>query len=699
MFAKCVLVLAVSAAIYAADQQAVNPKNGVPPIGPFSPGIVEGNYLYVSGQGAKRPDGSLPASFEDQVRQTLENVRSVVEGAGLTMKNVVYTQVYLEDMTQFKAMNTIYAEYFRDVPPARATLGVAKLPGGTPVEINAVAVKDVSEKKAVAVIGYALDEPISAGILTKDRLFISALRAKAGADPETEVEAALDSVKAVVSAAGLTMGHVVFVNPYLTSKIPSKTMNALYAKRFEFGNTPARATIEVTSLPESSQIEFTAVAVRNLKQRLAVRPKNMAPSPTASPCVFAGDTLYCSAKSGFIPGEHGGIFTPSIDLQLRQTMRNLQDNLEEAGLSFRDVVATNVYLDDLAEFSSMNKLYATYFNGGVYPARTTVQQIAPVERSKKADDTYPGIEQISIVAVKPPAQTDGPGKFELQALSPKFWKLIDHKAKLWQMAKGFGFTEGPVWDRTGFLYVSDEEQNRIYRVYPDGRKESLIELGDPDGSTFDEQGRLIDCASVLRAIIRVSADGKYEVLADRYEGKRFNSPNDVVVGPDHALYFTDPTLDLVKGEKQEIPFQGVYRLDEKGDVRLLVKDMTQPNGLAFSPDGRHFYVDDSEQKNIRVFDFAAGSVSNERVFGDENEPGGVPDGMRLDVAGNLYVVGPRGIWIWDAEGHHLGTIVVPEQPANLGWGGKDYRTLYITAGKSVYAIRTKAVGFMPVGSK
>lgn len=701
MLSKSIAVcLVFSAAVYAADQRAVNPKNGVPPIGPFSPGILAGDYLYVSGQGAKRPDGTMPATFEEQVKQALENVGSVVEGAGLSMKNVVYTQVYLEDITRFKAMNDVYGEYFRDIPPARATLGVAKLPGGTPVEINAVAVRDISDKKAVFVSGYTVDEPLSPGILTKDRLFISALRAKAGANPETEVEAALDGVKAVVTAAGLTMEHVVFVNPYLTAKIPSKIMNTLYAKRFEFGNTPARATIEVTSLPEGSQIEFTGVAVRDLKQRLAVRPKNMPPSPTASPCVYAGDTFYCSAKSGFIPGEHGGIFTPDINLQLRQTMRNLLDNLEEAGLSFNDVVSTNVYLDDLTEFTSMNKLYATYFNGGVPPARTTVQQIAPVDRTKKADDTYPGIEQISLVALKPRAKEKELAKFKLQALSPKFWKLIDRKAKLSQMATGFGFTEGPVWDRTGFLYVSDEEQNRIYRVYPDGRKESLIELGDPDGSTFDEQGRLLDCASVLRAIIRVSPDGKYEVLADGFEGKRFNSPNDLVIGPDHAIYFTDPTLDLVKGEKQEIPFQGVYRLDEKGEVRLLVKDMAQPNGLAFSPDGKRLYVDDSERRNILVFDFAAGSVSNERAFGDENEPGdGVPDGMRLDVAGNLYVVGPRGIWIWDAAGHHLGTIVVPEQPANLAWGGKDYQTLYITAGKSVYAIRSKAVGFMPLGSK
>lgn len=294
------------------------------------------------------------------------------------------------------------------------------------------------------------------------------------------------------------------------------------------------------------------------------------------------------------------------------------------------------------------------------------------------------------------AQSETPARrFELVSLSPKLSALIDRDAKLTRVATGFGFTEGPVWDPAGFLYVSDEEQNKIYRVYLDGRKETVIALGDPDGNTFDERHQLLDCASVLRAVIRVTPDGQYKILADRYRGSRFNSPNDVVVGPDHAIYFTDPTSDLPKGQKQEIPYQGVYRLDRAGAVGLLNKEMSQPNGLAFSPDGKRLYVDDSERKDIRVFDFDAGRLKSGRFFGSENEPGGVPDGMRVDSAGNLYVVGPKGIWIWDAEGHHLGTIVVPEQPANLAWGDKDYGTLYITATTSVYRLRTKVHGFMP----
>ena len=288
--------------------------------------------------------------------------------------------------------------------------------------------------------------------------------------------------------------------------------------------------------------------------------------------------------------------------------------------------------------------------------------------------------------------------FRLELLSPKFAELVSNDAKLETIATGFGFTEGPMWDPSGFLYVSDETLNKIFRVYPDGKKEEVIALGDPDGNTFDRRHRLIDCASVLRAIIEVTPDGKYKVLADRYEGKRLNSPNDVIVGPDGALYFTDPTLDLVAGEKQEIPFQGVYRLDDTGNLRLLTRDMAQPNGLAFSPDGKKFYVDDDEMRNVRVYDVATdGTLTHGRIFGEE--PGtkgdGVPDGIKVDEKGNLFVTGPKGIWVWDTNGNHLGTIVMPEQPANLTWGDPQYDTLYITATTSVYRLRTKTKGFVP----
>jgi gluconolactonase len=287
----------------------------------------------------------------------------------------------------------------------------------------------------------------------------------------------------------------------------------------------------------------------------------------------------------------------------------------------------------------------------------------------------------------------------LEAVEPGFWNLFDRNAQLTKVATGFGFTEGPVWDPSGYLWVSDETLNKIFKVNTvNGQKQEILSLGDPDGNTYDREHRLLDCASVLRAIIRLSPDGKsYTTVVDRYQGKRLNSPNDVVLGPDAAIYFTDPTSDLPKDQKQEIPFKGVYRIATDGQLQLLTKDLEDPNGLAFSPDGTKFYVDDSTQRNIRVYDFSAGRLSNGRIFGVE--PGGkhdgVPDGMKVDHQGNLYVVGPRGIWVWDPAGHHLGTIVVPEQPANLAWGDSDYSTLYITATTSVYKIPARAHGFIP----
>jgi len=389
---------------FSADAHAVVPASGPAPVGPYSPGIAVGEYIYVSGQGARRADGSMPETFAEQVKQMLENVRAVVEADGLTMEHIVYTQVYLEDIGKFEQMNGIYAQYFPKAPPARATLGVAKLPG-TPVEMNAVAVRDLAAKKPVLVAGYDPREPVSPGMLTHDRLFVSAMRGRdlhtgaVPADAAAQVDAALDGVKAVVEAAGLSLSHMVFVNPYLTTQIPTRVMNKLYASRFEFGNTPARATIEVSSLPEGAHIEYTGVAVRDLSRRRAVRPKNMRPSPTASPCVFAGDTLYCSAKDAFIPGPNAGVYATTIEHQVRQSVRNLLDNLEEADMDLGDVVAANVYLDDMSDFQAMNKIYAKYFKAP-FPARTTVQQIAPVERKTGDEGEYPALEQISLIAVK-----------------------------------------------------------------------------------------------------------------------------------------------------------------------------------------------------------------------------------------------------------------------------------------------------------
>ena len=218
-----------------------------------------------------------------------------------------------------------------------------------------MAVRDITGKKSVTPPNYKPNKSFSWGMLTHDRLFISNMpgidpaTGKIPSDPAAQVSLALDGLKAVNEAAGLTLANMVFVNPYLTDEIPHGVMNKLYAARFEFGNTPGRATIEASSLPEGAHIAYTGIAVREISQRHSIKPKNMPPSPTASPCVFAGDTLFCSAKSGFIPGPNLGMFIQDVPNQTRQSMRNQLDNLEEADMKYDQAVSTVIYLDNLSE--------------------------------------------------------------------------------------------------------------------------------------------------------------------------------------------------------------------------------------------------------------------------------------------------------------------------------------------------------------
>ncbi len=395
----------ISLCAMAAEKKVIAPVGARPPVGPYSPGISTAGYLYVSGQGAAKADGTFPASTGEQVTQALANVKAIVEAAGLTMEHVVYTQLYLKDMGGYDEANLAWAKMFPRNPPARAALGVARMPTDTPVEVSAVAVQDLSRKKIVSASVLATNAPTSAGVQVGDRLYVSGFLGRDGnsgkipEDPGAQVRLALDRMGAVLKAAGMDFRNLVFVNPYLTDAMPMEVMNKIYAGYFQFGDTPARATIKVASLAHGANIEFTGIAVKHISKRKAVRPKNMPPSATASPCVFAEDTFYCSAKGGFIPGSNGGIYASTVETQLRQTMRNLLDGLEEAGLTFSDVVATNVYLDDINDFSKMNKVYAEYFPA-TPPTRTTVQQFSPAERKPNNRELWPTLEQISIVAIK-----------------------------------------------------------------------------------------------------------------------------------------------------------------------------------------------------------------------------------------------------------------------------------------------------------
>jgi len=399
------LLVLLSATTVTAQFKAVSPKSGPAPTnGLSSPGVLADGYLYVSGQGPRRPDGSLPLDTPAQIRQALDNVKAVVEAAGLTLDHIVYLQVYLEDIRTSAQVDKVFVDYFPNSAPARAVLGVARVPE-SPLEITAVAVQDLTGLKPVYIPGEKIEKGYAPAVLTHDRLFVSAAQGKDPAtgkvpdDPDAQVNFALDRMRSVVESAGLKLANMVFVNPYLTHEIPTRIMNVEYAKRFEFGNTPGRATIQVSNLPDGVRIAYTGVAVRDLSQRRAIRPKNMPPSPTASPCVFAGDTLYCSAKSGFIPGLNSGVYAATTSHQAHQTMRNQLDNLEEADMKFDQVVFTTVYLDDLSDTPQFEKVYRKFFTA-IPPARVNVQQIAPGDRKPNEDEQYPDLEQMSLIAVR-----------------------------------------------------------------------------------------------------------------------------------------------------------------------------------------------------------------------------------------------------------------------------------------------------------
>ena len=279
-----------------------------------------------------------------------------------------------------------------------------------------------------------------------------------------------------------------------------------------------------------------------------------------------------------------------------------------------------------------------------------------------------------------------------------------------QLATGFEFTEGPLWHRDGYWLFGDLPNNRIHRLTPGGQPEVFREdTGRANGLTFDLQGRLIMCEGNYRQVTRMEAGGAITPIAQHLDGKRLNSPNDVVGHSSGSIYFTNP-ISRLPAQEQELDISGIVRIGPNGDLSALTGDLAFPNGLGFSPDESVLYVTITrrdpaciEEKErgevcahqlIYAFDVdAGGELSNQRVFADlSSAEEGVPDGMKVDMEGRVYSTGPGGCWVFDSTGNHLGTIELPELPANCAWGGPDNKTMLFTARTSVYAMRMKTPG-------
>jgi gluconolactonase len=300
----------------------------------------------------------------------------------------------------------------------------------------------------------------------------------------------------------------------------------------------------------------------------------------------------------------------------------------------------------------------------------------------------------------------------LEAHGPGLHELVAPDAPIDRIAGGLTFTEGPVWRGSALLF-SDIPNKRIvrWRRLPEGPELTTFATGMSNGLTLDRQGRVLAAEHDGRRVSRVADDGTRAVLAEQFQGKRLNSPNDIVVKSDGSIYFTDPPYAVrpstpgvprpagwwtqpIPGKEQ--PCHGVYRIAPDGSLHLLVDDFALPNGLAFSPDESVLYIDDSAHKQIRAFDVRPdGTLAKSRVLLDmSSDDPGVPDGLKVDVHGNVFCTGPGGVWVCRANGAFLGRIVLPELPANLAWG-EDGSVLFLTARTSVYRLPTRTRGTLP----
>ena len=300
----------------------------------------------------------------------------------------------------------------------------------------------------------------------------------------------------------------------------------------------------------------------------------------------------------------------------------------------------------------------------------------------------------------------------IERLDPRLDALVPLDANIQKLASGFTFTEGPVWDkRSDVLYFSDVRDNTIYSWSEDEGVNVFIqpvfaeETDHPsvgsNGLTLDREGRLILMEHGYRRVSRLEANGERTTLIDNYRGNRLNSPNDVAWHTNGWLYFTDPPYGMPGLENdpaRELNYNGIYRLSPEGEIQLLERNQTRPNGLVFSPDEETLYVanSDAENKVWYAYTVIHGIIGNPRIFYDVNDQSseGAADGMKVDTEGNLFATGPGGVWVFDPDGTHLGTIKPDEVPANVAWGD-DGSTLYMTARTGLYRVTLSTSGEIP----
>ena len=283
----------------------------------------------------------------------------------------------------------------------------------------------------------------------------------------------------------------------------------------------------------------------------------------------------------------------------------------------------------------------------------------------------------------------------------RFRAVVGDDVEIEEVGSGFEFTEGPIWNHVEkHIVFSDIPGNIMRRWRPDGSIEFWRQPSNmANGNTYDGEGRVVTCEHATSRVTRTESDGSVTVLATHYGGKELNSPNDIVVKSDGAIYFTDPSFGRMeyygRPREQQLSFQGVYRLDpDSRELALLVDDFDQPNGLCFSLDESQLFINDTMRAHIRVFDVnGEGTLENGRVWAEvTGGSDGAPDGMKVDSQGNLYVTGPGGIHVFDPDAACLGVIKMPQGCANFCWGDDDLKSLFVTASTSLYRVRVQVAG-------